>query len=98
MKKKLLLTVMLLVFCTVTTYATDFRIFEVRNKLFQESKDMKELLPITKDQFAVLMLFNTATTVVSQIDAYFAMMGIFNAVRRQDLDKETVGYLSRPGR
>jgi len=73
--------------------ADESRIYELRNQLFAQSKELKAILPHTKDQYVVLTLFNSAVISINHIDAYFVMMGLFNAIRREDLNKETVGYL-----
>ena len=88
----LLLAVVLLSMATVV-HAADFRIFDLRNKIFDESKAIKTLLPTSKDHYLLMVFFDSCIVVTSQIDAYFCMMGIFNALRTEDITKEAVGYL-----
>ncbi|MBP7217052.1 MAG: hypothetical protein KBA46_07215 [Candidatus Omnitrophica bacterium] len=95
--KKNIFVVIAVCFCMLLlesrASAADFRIFDLRNKLFAQSKTINAMLPKAQDQAVLLSLFDTCIIVTSQIDAYFGMMGIFNAVRKEDLNKETVGYL-----
>lgn len=94
MRKRTQLLCALVLFCSVTcAHAADFRIFELRNKIFSESKELKELLPSSKDQLVVLSLLDSCLILTSQIDAYFVMMSLFNNIRKEDLDKEAVGSL-----
>ena len=93
MKKIVFILAALLLTMTTCAHAADFRIFELRNKIFEESKQIKALMPTSKESFILLVLFDSCVLTASQIDAYFSMMRIVNTIRSENLSKEAIDSL-----
>jgi hypothetical protein len=83
--KRILFVLLFTVFCLSQAEAIDFRIFEMRNKIFDESKEIKTALLASKNSFVLVTMFDSCIQVTSQLDAYFYMLSLFNAIRRPDL-------------
>ena len=78
---------------TLNSYAQEFPIFEMRNKIFQESKEIVSMIDKTKNPVLITSMWDTCTIVITQIDAYFSMLGVFNSVKKEDQNKKSVDYL-----
>ncbi len=76
-------------------YAQDNALIVVRNKIFDECREMRELLKNQKDIIIVNSMWSSGIMTVSQLDAYFYMVGIFNAVKDKDLTEDPVIYLMK---
>ncbi|MCM8782892.1 MAG: hypothetical protein NC909_00620 [Candidatus Omnitrophica bacterium] len=82
-----------LVLC-FNAYALDIKLLELREKLFLESSQIKqEIKPDTPDFVLLSGLFDSCIQVVTQIDAYFYMLGIFEFIRKEELNKSCFNFL-----
>jgi len=73
--------------------AIESKILATRNKIFDGSQEIKALLPKSKDAVLLTSMFDSCIIAVSQIDAYFSMLGIFEAVKKEDLKPQTLNFL-----
>jgi len=93
--KKIISTVLLLfIFSSLSAYAMDAKIIELRNKFFEESKQIKPLLGNSKDVVLLTGMVDACLLTVSQIDAYTYMMGIFNTIKDTQVDEGALKYLT----
>ena len=93
MKKTLFFSLILSVFLNFNAYALDFRIFDMRNKIFAESKEIKSLLANSRDVVILTNMFDSCILAMTQIDAYYSMLGIFNQIKREHLTDATLDSL-----
>lgn len=91
MKKNILVILFLLVFSTISSYALDTGLFEMRNKIVVESKQLKSLLLESKDMVLMSSMWDSCVMTMTQLDAYFYMVGIFNSVKNPS--EQTINFL-----
>ena len=96
MVKRILIVICLLALTLVKPAAAiESKMFNLRGALFDQSKVIQKAIPTSKDIFILNTLFNTCILTISQVDAYFSMMDIFNSVRKDDLTASNVQTLTR---
>ena len=93
MKKIISLILLLVVFLTFSAYALETTLFEMRNKIFAESKEIKALLTESKDIVLMSSMWDSCVMALTQLDAYFSMVGIFNTIKKGDISEDSVNYL-----
>ncbi len=93
--KKTILILFLFLFLNSSAWARaiDFKIFDMRNKIFEESKEIKEFFVRSQDSIVLASLFNACILSMSQLDAYFNMLGIFETIQDEDLSDMAVDFL-----
>lgn len=74
-------------------YGAQENLFDMRKKIFEEAKEIRSSLSGTKDTILLNTMWDSCIMAMSQIDAYFYMMRIFNTVEQKDLKKEAVDSL-----
>lgn len=97
MKKTLLIVLALVAGLGFNAHAqaTATGLMEVRNKVLKESQEVKALLPDTKDVILVSSLVDSCILTVSQLDAYFSQLGIFNTIKKDDVTPVAVNFLEQ---
>ena len=93
MKKEIITLVALAVFMSSGVFAIENSFLDMRSELFAESKKIKELLGKSKDSVVISSMWDTCLITISQIDAYFNMLGLFNSVPEKYLSQESADYL-----
>jgi len=94
MKKIFYLITILIILLYSNAYAMDNnQLLDMRNKLFDESKDIKALLRNSKNAPLLNNMWDACIVTMTQLDAYFFMMGIFDAVSKDKWNEEAVTYL-----
>lgn len=89
MRRVLVLTVASIGFFMQTACAAvEFKVFDMRNRLFEESKEIRTLIGKSKDSVVLTGMFDSCMLSMAQLDAYFSMLGIFYSV------KDTEGTLT----
>ena len=91
--KRIILIVLILNILCFNCYAVDFAIFDLRNKIFGESKDIKSLISNSENPMLISSIWDTCTLVISEIDAYFSMLAIFNSIEKVKQTREATDYL-----
>lgn len=66
---------------------------ETRSMISQESIEIKMSLPNSKDAVLLIGMWDSCMVTLTQLDAYFSMLGIFNEIKKEDLTGASVGYL-----
>jgi hypothetical protein len=94
MKKIFYLIIISVILLCSNVYAMDNnQLLDMRNKFFDESKDIKILLKNTKSVVLLNNMWDACIVTMTQLDAYFFMMGIFDAVNKDKWNEEAVTYL-----
>ena len=93
MKKIAFIVLFLLTVLNLNASALDFKIFEMRNKLFETSQEIKKLMPQSNDSVLLISMFDSCILTMTQIDAYYSMLGIFDRVRKEDLNNTTLDFM-----
>lgn len=94
MKKIFYLIMILIILLYSNAYAMDNnQLLDLRNKLFDESKDIKAILRNSKNAVLLNNMWDACIVTMTQLDAYFFMMGIFDAVSKDKWNEEAVTYL-----
>lgn len=94
MKKILYLIIIMVILLHSNAYAMDNnQLLDMRNKFFDESKDIKALLKSSKNVVLLNNMWDACIVTMTQLDAYFFMMGIFDAVNKDKWNEEAVTYL-----
>jgi len=96
MRKAIIALVTLAVFITSSAFALENSFLDMRSELVDESGKVKELLNKTKkDLLAVSSMWDTCLITISQIDAYFDLLGLFNSVPEKNLNQESADCLTK---
>ena len=82
------------IFLCQHVYALDTALFDIRNEIFEESKQIKASLADSKDTVLLNSLWDSCIMSVNQLDAYIYMLRIFNTIREKDIKKEAIDSLS----
>ncbi|HNX81799.1 MAG TPA: hypothetical protein PKL77_06595 [Candidatus Omnitrophota bacterium] len=95
MRRVLVLTVASLAIITQTACAAvEFKVFDMRNRLFEESKEIKTLIAKSKDSVVLMGMFDSCMLSMAQLDAYFSMLGIFYSVKDTEGTLTALNFLS----
>ena len=94
MKKIIFLLLGIVFIFSSGVYALDTQLLEVRNKFFQETREIKALQATPKNVLVINGMCDSCLMTISQLDAYFSMLGIFNSVTKPDAVKDSSNYLS----
>lgn len=79
--------------CDAHAQATD--LMDVRSKLITESREIKALFPDTKDVILVSSMVDSCVLTISQLDAYFSQLGIFNTIKKDDVTPAAIHFLEQ---
>lgn len=93
MKKIIFIILSLVIFLSYNAYALDTRLLDMRNKIFEEAKAIKLLLPNSKDAPLLISMWDSCLIAIMQLDAYFSMLGIFNTIKGEDLNVDAINYI-----
>jgi len=75
-------------------YALDIKLLDLRDKIFKEANQIKQNIGPKNQDFVLLSgLFDSCILAVHQIDAYFYMVGIFELIRKEDVNKTSFNFL-----
>ncbi|MBU1061782.1 MAG: hypothetical protein KJ952_03550 [Candidatus Omnitrophica bacterium] len=93
MKKMGFIVLSLIIFLASSAYALDTALFDMRNEVFEESKEIKLSLTYSKDVVLMSSMWDSCIMVMVQLDAYFYMLRIFNTIETEDLKQDAVDTL-----
>jgi hypothetical protein len=98
MKRKIFIILIFCVFLTQTAYCLDTKLYDIRQKLFTQAQEIKQL--VNRDnaaQYLVLVstMWDTCFVAITQLDAYFYILGIFNSIKKESITHPTMDFLSR---
>lgn len=93
MKKIIFVFLVLSIFLNFSVYAADNALFTMRGEIFEESKRIKAVLADSKDVILASSMWDSCVILLTQLDAYFSMLGIFNAIKDKDLTAGPINYI-----
>ena len=93
MKKTICIIIMLFFFSSVYVYPLGVTLLDVRNGIFEESSQLKSLLADSKDPGVIVTMWNSCIITVNQLNAYFYMLGVFDALKTETLNDDPTIYL-----
>lgn len=67
----------------------------LRDKIFQESKDIKDIMSKTNDLIMMTVLFDSCTITLSYIDAYFSMLNILDTIEDEYITTDTLDVINK---
>lgn len=88
------LVLALVVILNFSAYCLDTNLFDIRNKIFEESKKIKLLVGTSQDLVLINSMWDSSIMCISQLDAYFSMLGVFNTIKKENLTEIAVDYLT----
>ncbi len=93
MKKSIfLILVLVLTWCSAAP-ALETNLISVRNDILKNAQEMKGYFTTSRDPLLLNSIWDSSVMAVSQLDAYFSMLGIVNTIKNEELTVETVKYL-----
>jgi serine/threonine protein phosphatase PrpC len=93
--KKIALVLLMVGLCFQSrAFAMSFEIFDMRNKIFDESKEIKSLMGSSRDVILLTVMFDSCFLTMSQLDAYFVMLGIFDTIGEKAASEKALNLLS----
>jgi len=93
MKKISIFLLLIFLVLNFSLYAEDFPLLNLRNKIFTESNLIKALLAKSKDSLLLTTMFDSCLMTISQIDAYFAMLGMIESIKKDSLTEEALNFI-----
>ena len=94
MKKTLIIILGLCLFFSSNVYAADRKLIDIRDKIFEESKQINTLLSKSNDAVLLISMFDSCVVAISQIDAYISMLGVYESIKNGTATKGTFDLLS----
>ena len=93
MKKIILLTLSLVLVWSFTAQALGTTLIDVRNEILKNAQEMKTYFKASRDPILLNSMWDSSVMAVSQLDAYFSMLGIFNTIKNENLENAPFSYL-----
>jgi hypothetical protein len=93
MKKIILFTLILILAGNLAAYALEATLIDLRNEIFKNAEEIKASFNISKDPILINSMWDSCVMSVSQMDAYFSMLGIFNTIKKENLNDTQFNYL-----
>lgn len=91
--KKIILVILIVSLFGFNGYAVEFAIFDLRNKIFAESKEIKSGISTSANPILISSIWDTCTLVISEIDAYFSMLAIFDSIEKKAQTRAAAAHL-----
>jgi hypothetical protein len=82
----------LFVFSHLRAYAVDNRLPDIRNKISEESNQIRVILRTSNDVVLLISMFDSCLIAISQLDAYFSMLGIMESLKRTSPSEDTYKF------
>lgn len=93
MKKIIFCVLSLVLFWSLTAQALESNLIDTRTEILKAAQEMKTYFATTRDPILLNSMWDSSVMAVSQLDAYFSMLGIFNTIKQENLDAAAFSYL-----
>jgi hypothetical protein len=93
MKKSIFLILVLILAWCGMAQALETTLVDVRNDILKNAQEMKGYFTTSRDPLLLNSMWDSSVMAVSQLDAYFSMLGIFNTIKNENLTEDSVKYL-----
>ena len=67
----------------------------IRSKIFRQFEEIKPLLTGSRDVILISSMWDSCVVTMSQLDAYFFMIGIFNTIEEKDVTMQALDYIEK---
>lgn len=94
MKRAVIFLLVLFVLSSSCVYAFEATLLGLRKEFFEKSKEIKVTLTDSKDPILMSSLWDSCIMTMSQMDAYFAMLGILNTINEKDRSEAALNHIS----
>lgn len=74
-------------------YGSGDTLLDARERFVKESTEVKALIQASKDALVVNSMYDACVVTVTQLDAYFYMLGIFDTIPKEAVSQSAVDYL-----
>jgi hypothetical protein len=92
--RKIIVIVLGLFFAgSIPAQALESKLIDARTQIMQNSQEIKKYFATTRDPVLINSMWDSSVMTVSQLDAYFSMLGIFNTIKNENLSPEAFDYL-----
>lgn len=95
MRKIFFLVLSLLFLWSCAAQALETTLIDARSEIFKNAQEMKGFFATSRDPVLLNSLWDSSVMTVSQLDAYFSMLGIFNTIKKENLQDAQFNYLIR---
>ncbi len=92
--RKVILILCVAVFLSTGLHAAESALPDIRNKIHEESKEIRGLMKTTKDPVFISSMWDSCLVATTQLDAYFSMLRIYNTIDNKALSKDAVDVLT----
>jgi hypothetical protein len=93
MKKILFLALTLVLAWSCSAQALETTLIDMRSEILNNAQEIKTYFATTRDPVLLNSMWDSAVMAVSQLDAYFSMLGIFNTIKKENLEDSSINYL-----
>lgn len=93
MKRIISIVIVLSMLFSVSANALENTFYDLRARIYSESKEIKALMPNSKDIVVMSSIWDTCLVAMSQLDAYVSMVQLFNTIKETELTKATVNVI-----
>ena len=93
MKKIFFLALTLLLVWSCSAQALNTTLIDARNEILNNAQELKNYFATTRDPLLLNSMWDSSIMAVSQLDAYFSMLGIFNTIKKENLQDSSINYL-----
>ncbi|MCX5694083.1 MAG: hypothetical protein NT014_02935 [Candidatus Omnitrophica bacterium] len=93
MKKIIFFVLSLVLAWSLTAQALETNLVDTRNEILKTAQEVKTYFTSSRDPVLINSMWDSAVLSVSQLDAYFSMLGIFNTIKKENLDNAPFSYL-----
>jgi hypothetical protein len=93
MKRIIVSTLVIVLGISAYIYAFDSTLLDMRNRIFEESKSIKTGLSGSPDVVLLHGMWDTCLITLTQFDAYFSLLGVFNTITKENITEASVDYL-----
>ena len=94
MKKTMLVLFISAILLSTNVYALHTTLPDKRDNISDEAREMKSLLGKSKDVVLINSMWDSCLLTITQLDAYFVMVGIVNTADEGKLSAASVRYLT----
>ena len=93
MKKIIFLVLTLVLVWSCFAQALETTLIDVRSEIMKNAQGMQAYFASSRDPVLINSMWDSSIMAVSQLDAYFSMLGIFNTIKKDNLDAVSANYL-----
>jgi hypothetical protein len=93
MKKIIFLVLALVLAWSFTAQALETTLVDLRTEILNNAQEIKPYFNSSRDPILLNSLWDSSIMAVSQLDAYFSMLGIFNTIKKENLDNAAFSYI-----